>query len=179
MPQDGMQVTPVECKPCPPGTWNTCVLEPSCKWVIPQAVDSSLGTFIHILPGGPGKPCGTLREQPSQILTLRLTVGNCYPCASVSRCWTCNTHYGRITSGTYIDTTTPWKCPGGQFISIDIKQTSTNPPTVQEGPHHQKTAQTRILRQVRMVQHASANQACTRPDQSACRAKPATCAQTA
>ena len=53
--QTGIQVKQVECKPCAPGTWNTCKEKANCRWFIPQSMDNTLGDDIHVFPGGPGE----------------------------------------------------------------------------------------------------------------------------
>lgn len=53
--QTGIQVKRVECKPCAPGTWNTCRERANCRWFIPQGRDTTVGDDIHVFPGGPGK----------------------------------------------------------------------------------------------------------------------------
>jgi hypothetical protein len=53
--QTGIQVNRVECKPCAPGTWNTCKEKANCRWFIPQGLDNTLGEDIHVFPGGPGQ----------------------------------------------------------------------------------------------------------------------------
>jgi hypothetical protein len=53
--QTGMQVNRLECKPCAPGTWNTCKEKANCRWFIPQGLDNTLGDDIHVFPGGPGQ----------------------------------------------------------------------------------------------------------------------------
>lgn len=110
--QNNLQVVPVECKPCPPGTWNTCQSKPSCRWVIPTKPDDrALGEDIHVFPGGPGQPPNTPTTL-EHCLTSPAAVGNCYPCRSVSKCMTCPYHFIGTSNQAEIDTTIAWRCPG-------------------------------------------------------------------
>ena len=93
----GFQATRLECKPCAPGTWNTCRDKTECRWGIPTSKDRAmLGNEIWSISGGP--------------------VMACYPCQSVRRF---NQHYVGTVLDVFIDTSLAWKCPGGASAPVN------------------------------------------------------------
>ena len=89
--QAGFQATRLECKPCAPGTWNTCRDKTECRWGIPTAADKHLlGNEIWTISGGP--------------------VPACYACRYAQYFWT---HYMGTALEVVIDPGLAWKCPGG------------------------------------------------------------------
>ena len=90
-----MQLTRVECKPCAPGTWNTCSEKPYCKWSIPtDKNDMAMGGDIQSIKGGP--------------------VGACYPCMALDTCWYCRANYVNTSLESKVGLSATWSCPGGK-----------------------------------------------------------------
>ena len=110
--QNGLQTRRVECKPCPPGTWNTCKTLPNCRWRIPQSsTDTVLGQDIHALRGGPGDYASVLNARCG-VPDTSLAVGTCYSCSTIRTCQACRVHYVGTDRETFIETSLAWKCPG-------------------------------------------------------------------
>jgi hypothetical protein len=84
--EENFQVRKIECKPCTPGTWNTCVDKETCRWYCPfkqqydRPFDSScVGRHI---PSGPGEfnlgrnTIQPIRGGPGKLLAWLATIEN-------------------------------------------------------------------------------------------------------
>lgn len=113
---EGIQVNPVQCLPCPPGTWMTCAEKSNCTWPIPLTASDY----------NPGKDFWMPKNSDGKYYT---PIGTCLPCESAG---SSKSHYGDYpgkasfiqATPSYEFTTTspeartvglPWYCPGGNL----------------------------------------------------------------
>jgi len=108
-------VNQVQCLPCPPGTWMTCMEKSACSWPIPQSASAKYN---------PGKDFWMPKDYNGRLL---VPVGSCLPCEYAGGS---KSHYGDdLTKSSFIMATPstdflttspsqrtqglPWHCPGG------------------------------------------------------------------
>lgn len=113
---EGVVTNPIQCQPCPPGTWMTCIEKSSCTWPIPTSRDAY----------NPGLDFWNVKDYNGKYI---VPVGTCLPCEKAG---SSKSHHGddpakasfieAVPSNAFISTAPaerteglPWRCPGGDL----------------------------------------------------------------
>jgi hypothetical protein len=138
-PVTSLSVGVVQCIPCRPGTWNTCIRINSCDWCVFICIFLSIHpSLLH--PHDTLFLCRTIPEEGgARNLGLFIhssgsgPLGSCYSCDAVSRH---KMHYIGMASPrkSEVDLNKAWICPGEDAAPRNCLQSESSPAALVASP---------------------------------------------